>query len=113
LAQLVARLGARGFNTEELIMGVPQSWKLTGAIKDAEVRLADGAFHHADQPLMDWCVSNARLERHGNAVLITKQASGVGKIDPLSALFDAVVVLSENPVAGRAHFETHGLLVLA
>ena len=31
-------------------------WKLTGAIKTAERRLAEGAMRHADQPLMTWCV---------------------------------------------------------
>uniref|UniRef100_UPI003CCFFFE5 hypothetical protein n=1 Tax=Escherichia coli TaxID=562 RepID=UPI003CCFFFE5 len=38
-------------------------------------------------PLMAWCVGNARVEPKGNAILITKQASGRGKIDPLMALF--------------------------
>jgi len=46
---------------------------------------------------MAYCVSNARVEPKGNAILITKQASGAGKIDPLMALFDAVSLMAMNP----------------
>ena len=35
---------------------------------------------------MVWTVSNA-LEPKGNAIVITKQASGTAKIDPLMAAF--------------------------
>jgi len=52
---------------------------------------------HAKQPLMNWCVSNAKVVPSGNATLITKQASGTGKIDPLMALFDAVSLMALNP----------------
>lgn len=81
----------------EQISGVSQGWKLTGAIKTAERRLAEGALHHGDSRLMAWCVGNARVETRGNAVMITKQASGFAKIDPLMALFDAVALMSLNP----------------
>lgn len=81
----------------EQISGVSQGWKLTGAIKTAERRLAEGALHHGDARLMAWCVGNARVEPRGNAVMITKQASGFAKIDPLMALFDAVALMSLNP----------------
>jgi phage terminase large subunit-like protein len=101
---VMGALAERGFNIEELVAGVPQSFKQTGAIKDAEVRLADGSFLHADQPLMDWCIGNAKIQQRGNAVLITKQASGVAKIDPLAALINAVVIMSMNPTAGRSDY---------
>jgi len=38
---------------------------------------------HGGQRLMAWAVSNARVEPKGNAIVITKQASGTAKIDPL------------------------------
>jgi len=84
---------------EEKVIGISQGWKMTGAIKTAERKLAEGALHHGGQPLMNWCVGNARVEPRGNAVIITKQASGTGKIDPLLAAFNAVTLMSLSPVA--------------
>ena len=82
---------------EETIIGVSQGWKMTGAIKTAERKLAEGVMVHGGQPLMNWCVGNAKVEPRGNAVIITKQAAGSAKIDPLMALFNAVTLLSLNP----------------
>ncbi|WP_251000361.1 terminase TerL endonuclease subunit, partial [Escherichia coli] len=74
---------------DESVVGISQGWKLGGAIKTTERKLAEGVLVHGGQPLMAWCVGNARVEPKGNAILITKQASGRGKIDPLMALFNA------------------------
>lgn len=84
---------------EECIIGISQGWKMTGAIKTTERKLAEKALFIADQPLMRWCVSNAKVEPRGNAVIITKQTSGSAKIDPLMALFNAVTLMSLNPEA--------------
>lgn len=81
------------------IVGVSQGWKLGGAIKTTERRLAEGSFVPAKQPMMNWCVGNARVEPRANSILITKQASGSAKIDPLMALFNAVSLMSLNPEA--------------
>jgi len=51
--------------------------------------------------------------------LITKQVSGMAKIDPLMATFDAVKIMEGNPEAAGgpsiyndASFRPHGLMVL-
>ncbi|QNL89294.1 terminase large subunit [Pseudomonas putida] len=81
------------------IDGVSQGWRLGGAIKTAERKLAEGTLLHGGQPLMAWCCGNARVEPRGNSILITKQASGSAKIDPLMALFNAVTLMALNPEA--------------
>lgn len=82
---------------QEKVIGISQGWKMTGAIKTTERKLAEGGLVHGGQPLMNWCVSNAKVEPRGNAIVITKQASGTGKIDPLMATFNAVTLMSLNP----------------
>ena len=83
----------------DMVVGIPQGWKMNGAIKTAERRLAEGSLTHGGQALMEWCVGNARVEPRGNAIVITRHASGAGKIDPLLATFNAVSLMSLNPKA--------------
>lgn len=81
----------------EKMIGVTQGWKMTGAIKTAERKLAEGILIHGGQRMMNWCCGNAKVEPRGNAVIITKQAAGSAKIDPLMAMFNAVTLMSLNP----------------
>lgn len=104
LGGIVDALAEAGLPEEKLI-GVSQGWKLTGAIKTAERKLAEGVLVHGGQPLMAWCVGNAKVEPRGNAVIITKQAAGSAKIDPLMALFNAVTLMSLNPAAEKSFWE--------
>lgn len=103
IGSILDELESRGVAREKLI-GISQGWKLTGAIKTAERRLAEGSLVHGGQPLMSWCVGNAKAEPRANAMLITKQASGSAKIDPLMALLDAVSIMSMNPEAQGGSF---------
>lgn len=83
--------------SQDRIVGVSQGWRLAGAIKTVERKLAAGELFHGGAPLMAWCVGNCRIEPRANSILITKQASGLGKIDPVMALFDAATLLSIAP----------------
>lgn len=89
----------------DLVVGISQGWRLGGAIKTTERKLAEGVLIHGNQPMMAWCVGNARVEPKGNAILITKQASGKGKIDPLMALFNAVSLMALNPEAKKRDYQ--------
>jgi len=91
----------------DAVVGVSQGWRLGGAIKTTERKLAEGVLIHAGQPMMAWCVGNARVEPKGNAILITKQASGKGKIDPLMAMFNAVSLMALNPEAKKQDYQVH------
>ena len=86
---------------EDKIIGISQGWKMAGAIKTTERKLAEGALIHGGQRMMNWCAGNARIVLQGNAVLITKQASGTAKIDPLMASLNAITLLSLNPTAPK------------
>lgn len=91
----------------DAVVGVSQGWRLGGAIKTTERKLAEGVLIHGGQPMMAWCVGNARVEPKGNAILITKQASGKGKIDPLMALFNSVSLMALNPEAKKQDYQVH------
>jgi phage terminase large subunit-like protein len=82
---------------QDQIVGISQGWKMSGAIKTTERKLAEGGLLHGGTKLMAWCVSNCRVEPRANSILITKQASGFAKIDTVMALFNAVALLSLAP----------------
>jgi phage terminase large subunit-like protein len=106
IGAIVEMIAARGISADpeaKAIIGIPQGWKLSGAIKTAERKLAEHTLWHAGQKLMNWCVGNARVEPKGNAVTITKQASGKGKIDPLVATLIAIALMSTNPAPLECH----------
>ena len=82
---------------EDKLIAVAQGFKLMGYILTTERKLAEGNLYHAGQGLMTWCVGNARAVIKGNGMMISKQESGVGKIDPLIATFNAVALMSLAP----------------
>lgn len=90
----------------DVMVGISQGWKMTGAIKTTERWLAEGTFGHGGSAMMAWCVGNAKVEPKGNAVSITKQASGNAKIDPLMALFNAASLMALNPASTKSFWDT-------
>ncbi|MGE3651251.1 MAG: terminase large subunit, partial [Reyranellaceae bacterium] len=72
IGQVVDAIVARGIESDRIV-GVPQGWKLNGAIKTCERKLVEGTLNHAGQDLMRWAVGNAKVEPKGNAITITKQ----------------------------------------
>lgn len=107
IGDIVDELASREFVIEKDIVAISQGWRLTGAIKTTERKLAGGDLLVAKSDLMPWCVGNARIEQQKNAISINKQISGTAKIDPLMALFDAVSLMALNPVgAGQSFWET-------
>ena len=89
---------ARGITMEQIV-AVSQGWRLNGAIKTTERKVAGGELVHGGTRLMAWCVGNARTVQVGNAIAINKQVSGTAKIDPLMATFDAATLMALNPSA--------------
>lgn len=91
-------LESRGVGDEQII-GIPQGYKMHGAIKTAERMLAAGTMVHCGQKLMGWAISNCRTVPVGNATMISKAVSGSAKIDPALAMINAVHLMELNPEA--------------
>ncbi len=103
VADVVDALELAGFSTDPVegrVVGVRQgSMTLNTTTMTAERRLAARDLVHEGSALMAWVVGNAKVEMKGNARTVTKQASGVAKIDPLMAAFNAVWLMIRNPEA--------------
>lgn len=100
--------------TAPLIQSVGQGWKLQTAISTLPLKLEDRRFLHGGQPIMAWSVGNAKQVLRGSNYVVTKEAAGAAKIDPLMALFNAAMLMFLNPVAsgGPSVYEDRGLLTV-
>lgn len=92
---------------EGRIVGITQGYKLMGPAKTLERKVADATFKHGGQELLNYAVSNAKIEQKGNAQVVTKQASGVAKIDPFMALLDAAQCMAMNPEPQSSRVDAH------
>lgn len=101
IGALVDELSASGVDGD-VLTAVRQGSALSPASWGLEVKLKNKTFWHSGSRMMNWCVGNARTEVRGGAVLITKQTAGRAKIDPLVAVFNAVMLMARNPESGNS-----------
>lgn len=112
VAAIIEELNARGM-PDAMLRRLRQGEPLSPAWWGLEMKLADGTLSHSGLAMMDWVVGNAKVEPRGNGILITKQVSGLAKIDPLLAAGAAAILMSWNPEAvGPSVYRERGLLVL-
>lgn len=89
-----------------LLCGIRQGGGLRGPIWNMELKLKAKGIGHGGQPLMNWCVGNAKAERVGSMVVIEKVTAGDAKIDPVVAMFNAAELMGRNPIASGAVLKT-------
>ena len=109
VAALVDELALHEIEDEQL-SAIRQGAALSPASWGAEIKLKNRTLLHPGQPMMAWCVGNAKAETRGGATLITKETAGRAKIDPLVAMFNAAMLMQRNPTAkGLSVYETRGV----
>lgn len=84
---------------QPMVQAVAQGWKLQTAISSVPLKLEDRRFLHGDQPIMAWSVGNAKQTLRGSNYVVTKEVSGAAKIDLLMAMFNAAMLMFQNPEA--------------
>lgn len=114
--EVIEEMGRRQFDISPgvRVIGIPQGWKLNGAIITLERRLKSGRMRHNGSRMMNWIIGNCKIERRGNAVTITKAVSGTAKIDPAIAMLHSTALMSLHPEAASSvsAYENHDLLVV-
>jgi phage terminase large subunit-like protein len=92
---------------QEQIIGIPQGYKLAGYLQTLERKLAGRELWHQGLALMTWVAGNARIVMKGNGIMVSKQESGVAKIDPLIASLNATALMSMNPEPAKKDYNVY------
>jgi phage terminase large subunit-like protein len=77
---------------EDVIAEIPQTVEyLSPAMRELEAAVLAGRFHYDGDPVMTWAASNVIAREDANeGIFPRKEKHGKNKIDPMSALFNAI-----------------------
>jgi phage terminase large subunit-like protein len=104
---LAAKMG------EDAVVSIPQTTQyLSEAMKEVEAAVLGHRFHHNGDPVLAWAVSCviARPDFNDN-IFPRKEKNGISKIDPASALFNAISRAMVNKVKTSV-YASRGLLMV-
>lgn len=99
---------------DDVVLTIPQTTKyLSEAMKELDAAVLSGRFHYSGDRLFTWAMSNVIAKEDNNEnVFPRKEQSGKKKIDPVSALLNAMSRACTAPQPKQSVYETRGLLVL-
>ena len=112
IQDLANRMGSVGLEHPQVVE-VRQGYRLGAATWTGERKLKSRTLIHGNQAMLNWCVSNAKVIRRGNSVVVEKTVSGKAKIDPVIAMLNAIHLMGYNPQAvGRSVYERRGAILV-
>lgn len=99
---------------DDTVISIPQTVQyLSEAMKEVEAAVLSGRFHHDGNPVFAWAMSNVLVKEDANEnIFPRKERNGIAKIDPASALFNAMNRAMSGAGSKRSIYESRGLLVL-
>jgi phage terminase large subunit-like protein len=111
--ELKLRLGTDEHG-EDKVCDVPQTWKyLDPAMKELEAAVLSGRVHHTGDPVLAWAIGNVLVKPDANEnVFPRKENNRISKIDPASALLNAMYLALAAPACTRSIYEERGVLIL-
>lgn len=99
IGAIVDALGLIGVTQDsDNLDAVRQGIALMNAVKTTEIKLADYTFRHGGTALMAWCIGNLKVIPTRTAMMVARDESGFGKVDPAMAMFDAEHLMGLNPM---------------
>lgn len=79
-------------NGEDRLIDIPQTWKhLDPAMKEVEAAVMAKRLHHNGDPVLAWAIGNVMVKPDANENVFPRKENNASKIDPASALFNAMV----------------------
>jgi phage terminase large subunit-like protein len=105
---LAAKMG------EDAVVSIPQTTQyLSEAMKEVEAAVLSGRFHHNGDPVLSWAISCVIVRPDFNDnIFPRKEKNGISKIDPASALFNAISRAMVHKGKAISVYTQRGLLML-
>jgi len=110
--QMQQNLGAK--LPEGVVVDVPQKVEfLSEPMKEVEAAVLSRRFHHDGDPVLSWAISCVMVKPdHNDNIFPRKEKNGIAKIDPASALFNAMRFAYVAPPKTESVYARRGLLVI-
>ena len=92
---------------KDTVLTIPQQVQhLSPAMKEVEAAVLGGRLHHDGDPVLAWAISNVMVKPDANEnIFPRKEDNGIAKIDPATALFNAISRSMVVPVCSAATIE--------